>query len=63
MYREQLINNHSRVRPVTPAFGVIQTMIGEAAQNIMKGSDVKSELDKAVKEIDQTIEDNGYHGK
>ncbi len=63
LYREQLINNHSRVRPVTPAFGVIQTMIGEAAQNIMKGSDVKSELDKAVKEIDQTIEDNGYHGK
>lgn len=63
LYREQLVNDQARVRPITPAFGVIQTMIGEAAVNIMKGSDVQTELDKAAKEIDQTIEDNGYHGK
>ena len=63
LYREQLVNNHSRVRPITPTFGVIQTMIGEAAINIIDGADAQAELDKAVKEIDQTIEDNGYHGK
>lgn len=63
LYREQLEKGHAYVRPITPAFGIIQSAIGEAAINIMKGSDVKSELDKVAKEIDQTVEDNGYHNK
>lgn len=63
LYRQQLVDNRAKVRPITPAFGVIQTVIGDAAMNILKGADVKEELDKAAVEIDQTIEDNGYHGK
>jgi multiple sugar transport system substrate-binding protein len=63
LYREQLEKNHALVRPVTPAFNVIQSVLGEASMNIINGADVKTELDKAAKEIDQTITDNGYHGK
>ncbi len=63
LYRQQLVENKAKVRPITPAFGVIQSVIGDAAMNILKGSDVQEELDKAAIEIDQTIEDNGYHGK
>jgi len=63
LYREQLEKGHAKVRPVTPVFGVIQSEVGEAAMNIIKGSDVLEELNKAVEEIDQTVEDNGYHGK
>ena len=63
LYRQQLVEGHAKVRPITPTFGVIQTVIGDAAMNILKGSDIQSELDKAAREIDETIEDNGYHGK
>jgi len=63
LYRQQLVEGKAKVRPITPVFGVIQTEIGEASMNILKGSDIQSELDKAAREIDITIEDNGYHGK
>ena len=44
----------ARAHPITTAFA-------EAINNIVAGADVKSELDKAAKKIDQNIEDNkGY---
>ena len=48
-------------RPITPAYPVITESFAEAVQNIVTGADVQGELDKAVKKIDQDIEDNqGY---
>ncbi len=48
-------------RPITPAYPTITTAFAEAVQNIVLGADVEDELDKAVKKIDQDIEDNqGY---
>ncbi|HBY95729.1 MAG: sugar ABC transporter substrate-binding protein [Ardenticatenaceae bacterium] len=48
-------------RPITPAYPAITSAFQEAFDNIKNGADVKSELDKAVKKIDQDIEDNqGY---
>jgi multiple sugar transport system substrate-binding protein len=48
-------------RPVTPAYPTITAAYYEAFQNIITGADVKAELDKAVKRIEQDIEDNqGY---
>jgi multiple sugar transport system substrate-binding protein len=39
----------------------ISTAFAEAVNNIVAGADVKKELDRAAKKIDQTIEDNnGY---
>ena len=49
------------VRPETPAYPAISTAFAEAVNNIVAGADVKKELDKAAKKIDQIIEDNnGY---
>jgi len=46
---------------VTPAYPVITSAYAEAVNNIVAGADVQEELDKAVKKIDQDIEDNqGY---
>ena len=40
---------------------MITTAFAEAVNNIVAGGDVKAELDKAAKKIDQNIEDNkGY---
>jgi multiple sugar transport system substrate-binding protein len=51
----------SLVRPETPAYPAISTAFAEAVNNIVAGADVKKELDKAAKKIDQVIEDNnGY---
>jgi multiple sugar transport system substrate-binding protein len=48
-------------RPVTPAYPVITEAFAAAVQNIVTGADVKAELDNAVKQIDQDIQDNqGY---
>lgn len=61
LFVQQLEGGVALPRPVTPAYPVITEVYAEAVQNIVAGADVKAELDKAVKKIDQDIEDNqGY---
>ena len=61
IFVQQLESGVAVPRPVTPAYPVITQAYAEAVQNIVAGADVKAELDKAVKKIDQDIEDNqGY---
>jgi multiple sugar transport system substrate-binding protein len=61
IYAQQAADKVSLVRPETPAYPTITTAFAEAVNNIVAGADVKSELDKAAKKIDQNIEDNkGY---
>ncbi|MER3444695.1 MAG: ABC transporter substrate-binding protein [Meiothermus sp.] len=49
------------VRPVHPAYPVISKAFGDAVQNILNGADVKGELQKAAKRIDDDIAANkGY---
>ncbi len=61
IYVQQARQNISLVRPETPAYPVITSAFSEAVSNILAGNDVKKELDRAAKKIDQTIEDNqGY---
>jgi multiple sugar transport system substrate-binding protein len=61
IFKEQLEQGVALERPVTPAYPTITESFAEAIQNIVTGADVKTELDKAVKKIDQDIEDNqGY---
>jgi multiple sugar transport system substrate-binding protein len=58
---QQLEGGVALPRPITPAYPVITQSFIEASKNIMAGADVKTELDKMVKKIDQDIEDNqGY---
>ena len=58
---QQLEGGVALERPVTPAYPVITSSFSEVIQNIVAGADVQEELDKAVKKIDQDIEDNqGY---
>ncbi|MDD5658778.1 MAG: sugar ABC transporter substrate-binding protein [Actinomycetota bacterium] len=61
IFAQQLEEGVAVPRPITPAYPTITTAFIEVIQNIVSGADVKSELDKAVKKIDQDIEDNqGY---
>jgi multiple sugar transport system substrate-binding protein len=61
IFVQQLEGGVALERPVTPAYPVISAAFDEAIRNIISGADVQSELDKAVKKIDQDIEDNqGY---
>jgi multiple sugar transport system substrate-binding protein len=61
IYAQQAAGKISLVRPETPAYPMITTAFAEAINNIVAGADVKSELDKAARKIDQNIEDNkGY---
>jgi multiple sugar transport system substrate-binding protein len=61
VFVKQLQGGVAVARPATPAYPVITQAFTEAAMNIITGADVKEELDKAVKKIDQDIEDNqGY---
>jgi multiple sugar transport system substrate-binding protein len=60
IFRQQL-NNIAIPRPQTPGYPTITTAFAEAVQNIVNGADVQAELDAAVEEIDQDIDDNsGY---
>lgn len=61
LYREQLEKGCGYVRPVTPAFSVIQNALGTAAVDIMNGADVKTTLDSTAVEIDSAIEEAGYN--
>ncbi len=58
LFVQQLERGIALERPVTPAYPVITTAFAEAMDNIRNGADVKSELDKAVRVIDQNIKDN-----
>jgi multiple sugar transport system substrate-binding protein len=61
LYIEQANKGVARVRPETPAYPTITAAFAEAVNNIVGGGDVQKELDKAVRKIDQDIEDNkGY---
>ncbi len=61
VFVQQLEGGVALPRPITPAYPVITESFAEAVQNIVTGADVQTELDKAVKAIDQDIEDNqGY---
>jgi multiple sugar transport system substrate-binding protein len=61
LYTEQLARNEAVVRPATPAYPAISTAFAEAVNDIIAGADVKTELDKASRRIDEEIEDNhGY---
>lgn len=60
VFREQL-NTIAIPRPQTPAYPTITSAFQQAVQNIVNGADVQEQLDNAVEEIDQDIEDNnGY---
>lgn len=61
IFVQQLEGGVALPRPITPAYPTITESFAEAVQNIVTGADVKAELDKTVKKIDQDIEDNqGY---
>ena len=61
IFVQQLEGGVAIPRPITPAYPTITEAFAEAVQNIVTGADVQAELDKAVKKIDQDIEDNqGY---
>lgn len=61
VYAQQTRQGLALVRPETPAYPAISSAFAEAVNNIVAGADVKKELDRAAKKIDQTIEDNrGY---
>lgn len=61
LYLDQIFGGVALIRPQTPAYPAITTAFYEAVNNIIAGADVKKELDKAVKKIDQNIQDNkGY---
>jgi multiple sugar transport system substrate-binding protein len=60
VFREQL-NTIAIPRPQTPAYPTITSTYQQAVQNIVNGADAQEQLDQAVEEIDQDIEDNdGY---
>jgi multiple sugar transport system substrate-binding protein len=64
IFVEQLEGGVAVVRPVTPAYPTITAAFAEAMNNIVAGGNVKAELDKAAKKIDQNISDNkGYPNK
>ncbi len=61
IFVQQLQGGVAVPRPATPAYPVITNAFSDAVQNIVAGADVQTELDNAVQEIDQDIEDNqGY---
>ncbi|HIQ06256.1 MAG TPA: sugar ABC transporter substrate-binding protein [Anaerolineae bacterium] len=61
IFVQQLAGGVAIPRPITPAYPTITAAFAEAVQNIVTGADVKTELDKAVKKIDQDIQDHqGY---
>ena len=57
----QLARKFAEVRPVTPAYPYISTVFQKAAQDILAGGNVKSELDQAVSQIDNNLQTNSYY--
>jgi multiple sugar transport system substrate-binding protein len=61
VFVQQLQMGIAEPRPITPAYPTITSAFAVAVANIAAGANVKEELDKAVQEIDQDIQDNqGY---
>lgn len=60
IFREQLEGGYALERPTTPAYPIITSEFAEAVQNIVKGSNVQEQLDKAAANIDRDIKDNNY---
>ncbi|OIO97073.1 MAG: ABC transporter substrate-binding protein [Anaerolineae bacterium CG2_30_64_16] len=57
----QQLQNYAIPRPVTPAYPTITSEFSKVVSDIISGADVQETLDKAVKAIDQDIQDNqGY---
>ena len=50
---------YALLRPATPGYKVISSVFDKAARDIVSGSDVKSTLDQAAKDIDADIKSNG----
>lgn len=60
VFGEQL-NTIAVARPAHPVYPTITAAFAEAVDNILAGADVKAQLDRAARRIDQEIEDNmGY---
>lgn len=61
LFVQQIERGWAIPRPKTPAYPAITSSFAEAFDNIKNGADVKGQLDEAVRDIDQDIEDNrGY---
>ncbi len=61
IFVDQLQSDWAIPRPATGAYPTITSAFAEAVNNIVAGADVQEQLDAAVEEIDQDIEDNqGY---
>ncbi len=61
LYVKQLNSKAAVPRPETPAYPAITKAFAEAIANIASGGNVKAELDRAARAIDQDINDNnGY---
>ena len=54
-----LAKEYALVRPVTPAYPYISSVFQKATQDILSGGDAQTILDKAVKDIDSNIKQNG----
>jgi len=54
-----LAKDYALVRPVTPAYPIISSVFQKATQDILSGGDAQTILDKAVKDIDADIKQNG----
>lgn len=64
IYLEQIFGSLALIRPQTPAYPAITKAFYEAVGKIVKGADVKAELDQAVQKIDQDIRaHDGYAAK
>lgn len=48
-------------RPVTPAYPTISMAFAEAVNNILAGAEVRTELDRAARTIDEDLADNRYY--
>jgi multiple sugar transport system substrate-binding protein len=56
---QQLDSDRIVPRPITPAYDTISRVFAEAAENIINGADVQTELTQAAQKIDQDIKDHG----
>lgn len=59
MFGMQLASGMGLERPTTPAWPAIAGAFGDAMFNIAAGADIQEELDKAVEDIDEEIDDLG----
>jgi multiple sugar transport system substrate-binding protein len=58
LYVQQIEAGYPVPRPITPAYPTISRAFTRAFNNIARGADIKAELDRAVGEIDQAIEEH-----